>query len=184
MAGKMIRIVVNSFLGILFVLFLASVFLLIQGRVNPDEMPSVFGYHPLTVLSNSMEPAFSAGDMILTKQTDPGAIQSGDVISFYNEEREVITHRVIETTEKEGQPAFVTQGDNNNVKDDEAVGGAQVLGKMQFSVPYGGYLAQFFGSPAGMILFIILPVFSYIGIVIYERLGKSSKSDQTVEHGS
>ncbi|MGY4688364.1 signal peptidase I [Salibacterium sp. K-3] len=180
MIKRLVRIAGKSFFALLFVLFLASVFLLIQGRMNPDEMPSVFGYHPLTVLSNSMEPAFSAGDMILTKQTDPGEIQSGDVISFYNEEREVITHRVIETTEKEGQPAFVTQGDNNNVKDDEVTSGSRVIGEMQFSLPYGGYLAQFFGSPAGIILFIILPVFAYIGIVIYERLSRNDKSEQTV----
>ncbi|SFQ02892.1 signal peptidase I [Salibacterium halotolerans] len=180
MVGKMVRIALNSLLGVLFVLFLASVFLLIQGRMNPDELPSVFGYHPLTVLSNSMEPAFSAGDMILTKQTNPSDIQTGDVISFYNEEEEIITHRVVEIAGKQDEAAFVTQGDNNNVKDDTAVTGAQLIGKMQFSLPYGGHLAQFFGSPAGIILFIILPVFAYIGIEIYERLGRDKKSEQTV----
>ncbi|WP_158734943.1 signal peptidase I [Alteribacillus sp. YIM 98480] len=184
MVKRFVSVSFNSLLVVLFVLFLAAVFLIVQGRMNPDQVPSLFGHHPLTVLSNSMEPEFSAGDMVIAKQVNPETIETGDVITYYDEESQIITHRVIETTTENGEAVFQTQGDNNNVEDDYVVAANQVIGTVNFSLPYGGYAAEFLGSPLGMVLFIIIPVFALVGITIYERLGKdeedSEQSEQTI----
>ncbi|SDI50594.1 signal peptidase I [Alteribacillus bidgolensis] len=179
MAKRLVRFSFNRLLVVLFVLFLAAVFLIVQGRMNPDQVPSLFGYHPLTVLSNSMEPEFSAGDMVIAKQVNPETIETGDVITYYDEESQIITHRVIETTTESGEAVFQTQGDNNNVEDDYVVAADQVIGTVNFSLPYGGYVAEFLRSPLGMVLFIIIPVCTFVGITIYERLGKDEESEQS-----
>jgi len=72
------------------------------------------------VYSNSMEPTIDTGDGFIVLPADDA--DTGDVITFYSDERnEYVTHRVVEETDA----GYVTQGDNNEVRDQE-VGYAHV----------------------------------------------------------
>ncbi|WP_240373977.1 signal peptidase I [Bacillus piscicola] len=175
--------ILNSFLVLLFVLFLIGVFFIYQEKANPDQVPSIFGYHPLTVLSNSMQPAFSAGDMVLTKEVDPETIEQGDIITYRDKRDQIITHRVIEKVTEE-ETVFQTQGDNNNVADDYQVMPDQVMGVVDFTIPKGGYVAQFLGSPLGMVIFIVIPLFTLVGITVYEKLGKTETDVKDKKHST
>ena len=75
-----------------------------------------FGYRPITILSDSMKPAFSAGDAVLAKKTE-GNYEIGDIIAFlpYENNDTLIIHRVIST-----EP-LQTQGDANVVADSPIV---------------------------------------------------------------
>lgn len=42
-----------------------------QKVTNNGEPTSFFGYQPLTVLSNSMNPIFATGDMLIVKKSMP-----------------------------------------------------------------------------------------------------------------
>ena len=56
----------------------------------------VVGFSPYTVLSGSMEPTYSVGDLIYVKTVDPDSIKVGDPITFVaNEKLVVATHRVV-----------------------------------------------------------------------------------------
>ncbi|SDI33755.1 Signal peptidase I Serine peptidase. MEROPS family S26B [Alteribacillus persepolensis] len=184
MVKRITRFAFNGIITILFVLFLAAMFLLIQGRLNPDQIPSVFGYHPLTVLSNSMQPEFSAGDMVLAKNVNPAEVEVGDVITYNDPEGNIVTHRVIEITTENDAPVFHTQGDNNNTADDYTVSGSELIGEVNTTLPYGGYVVQFLSGPVGVLLFIILPVCALIGITVYERLGKDNEAESEEEKKS
>ena len=55
----------------------------------------LLGYRVFTVISGSMEPKYSVGDLIYVKQVDPDGIKKGDIITFVlNEQLTVATHRV------------------------------------------------------------------------------------------
>ena len=56
----------------------------------------LLGYEVFNVISGSMEPTYSKGDLIYVKEVDPYTVRVGDPITFVaNEELVVATHRVI-----------------------------------------------------------------------------------------
>ncbi|WNB92484.1 signal peptidase I [Bacillus sp. NEB1478] len=165
--NKMIYRIISS-VAIVFMLS-SIVFLLYisyQGDKNPDKIPSLFGYKPFTVLTNSMKPAFSAGDMVLVKEMEVSKIKPSDVITFKENSNKLITHRVVEVTDQ----GFVTKGDYNNVKDDGYVSPENVVGELAFTLPKLGYVSKFVSSPLGITLLIFIPLLAYLLLEIYEFL--------------
>ncbi|PUB10635.1 signal peptidase I [Paenisporosarcina sp. OV554] len=167
-------VVVKKGLTLVFSLFIAIMIILIlmfvyQSFKKSSEPTSFFGYQPLTVLSNSMNPSFETGDMLFVNKVDPMEVKVDDVITFKELGGVLITHRVIEVINNSGGIGFVTKGDNNNVKDEEVVKGENLIGKQVFNIPNAGHIAKKLRSPMGLILFILLPLVSYICIEVYDR---------------
>lgn len=102
---------------ILVPILIANVAMIIQSESHPDRVPGVFGYSPMIVLSDSMEPKIMEGDLIFIKAAQPDQIQTGDIISFFDVsmgDGKITTHRVLKIEQDEkGQPVFTTGGDNN-----------------------------------------------------------------------
>ena len=87
---------------------------------------SVFGYHPMQVMSESMEDTIMTGDWILVQETDTAILKVGDVISFFGEiddqpGDDIITHRIAEVIyDEDGTVAhYHTKGDNNDLVDQD-----------------------------------------------------------------
>lgn len=170
--------IVTSSIKLLFsVVFILVLFLAIQMGKQPEQPPHLFGYQGLTVLSNSMNPAFKTGDLVIAKSTDASKIQKDDVITFKTDDAPYVTHRVVETANEAGETSFITKGDNNNTNDEEVVSANHLAGKVLFHIPYFGYLAKFIGSKTGLLLFIVLPVVGYLSLVIYEWLGRNERKE-------
>ena len=56
----------------------------------------LLGFRVFSILSGSMEPKYSEGDLIYVQQVDPSEVREGDDITFVlNENLLVATHRVI-----------------------------------------------------------------------------------------
>ena len=127
----------------------------------------VFGLDVYVVLSPSMEPAYMTGSVIYVKEVDVDRLKVGDPITFYLTADTIATHRIIEVTEADGQKAFRTQGDANELEDAGAVPESQVVGMPVFTIPYMGYLVTYIQSPSGryatigvgaiLLLLVILP---------------------------
>ena len=115
-----------------------------------NQLPMPFGYGAAVVLSGSMEPELSVGDLILVKESD--SIEVNDVV-VYQSVSSLIVHRVIEINEDQ----VLTQGDANNVPD-EMIDKAMIKGKVFFSIPYAGHLVNFLKTPVGIILTIALAI--------------------------
>ena len=125
----------------------------------------LLGYQCYNIISPSMEPAYSVGDLIYVKAVDPETIQVGDVITFLvNEDLVKGTHRVVRV-DRENQ-RFYTKGDANDVED-PPVHYNNVVGVPQFSIPKLGYVSDFIQNPPGtyitlgaglvLILLVFLP---------------------------
>lgn len=158
---------ISALLTVFLTLILAANLWLILSRVwLKQPVPSVLGYTPVYVLSGSMEPAFSAGDMILIHAV--GQYEPGEVVTF-REEGEFITHRIISET-KEG---FRVQGDANNVMDEEPVAKEAIIGKVVFVLPGVGRLAAFLRSGKGV---LILAALVLLAAVLTRRGDRNRKA--------
>ena len=170
-------------------IFIAIVILLIiyigitvfQSSKNPGSLPSFFGYTPLTVLSNSMQPHLQSGDLILIRQVEFKDVEVNDVITFKESDTKFITHRVIDVREQNRQVGFVTKGDNNNVEDSMIVMKDHLVGKQVALIPKLGYFSNFASGPLGFLLFITIPLTGYICISVYERLSRQEKQPKNEE---
>lgn len=117
----------------------------------------LLGYRCYTVISGSMEPTYSVGDLIYVKTVDPAEIQVGDPITFLlNEDLVVATHRVVRI-DTENQ-RFYTQGDANDIEDSEPVHFNNVIGVPQFAIPKLGYVSDFVQNPPGTYITIAVGV--------------------------
>ncbi|MCL2813887.1 MAG: signal peptidase I [Oscillospiraceae bacterium] len=143
--------------------------IVIKSYLNPDKVPDFFGLKPFVVLSGSMEPAILAGDLVFIKTVDPLTLKTGDIISF-KEGNNIVTHRIVELTEKGGEPAFLTRGDANNTSDRTPVTYSQLEGIYLFRIGMLGTLAIFIQTPMGMLIFACIPL---IGFVLYDILRRS-----------
>ena len=98
----------------------------------------VMGYQVFNVVSGSMEPTYSVGDLIYVKSVDPDAVQVGDPITFVlNENLVVATHRVIRVDAENRH--FYTKGDANDQNDVGYITTSNVVGMVRYRIPYIGY---------------------------------------------
>lgn len=108
----------------------------------------VVGYRVFNIVSGSMEPAYSVGDLIYVKEVDPATIVPGDVITFVlNEDLVVATHRVVRVDAEKHR--FYTKGDANEIEDGAPVHFNNVIGIPQFAIPGLGYVSDFVQHPPG-----------------------------------
>lgn len=110
------------------------------------------GLMPFTVLSGSMEPVYSAGDLIYVKEVDPFELEEGTIITFMLSEDTIATHRIVEVVpdaEDDTVIRFKTKGDANESEDGGLVHYKNVIGAPIFSVPKLGYVANFIQEPPG-----------------------------------
>ena len=104
-------------------ILIMNVTMIVKSFVNPDKVPTLGGYAPLIVLTDSMYPKIESGDLIMIKSAKAEDVQVGDVISFFDPDgngTSVVTHRVKEIV-NEGGLKFRTQGDANNAEDPSLV---------------------------------------------------------------
>ena len=108
----------------------------------------MMGYQVFNVVSGSMEPTYSVGDLLYVKNVDPDAVKVGDPITFVlNENLVVATHRVIRIDGENRH--FYTKGDANETEDIAPVHFNNLIGVPQFSIPKLGYVSDFVQHPPG-----------------------------------
>ncbi|MCD8364569.1 MAG: signal peptidase I [Clostridiales bacterium] len=169
---------VLSVVGILLCIILVPILivnctLLFKGYTNSDEVPSIGGIFPMIVLSDSMYPEFSSGDLIICRTADPEEVEVGDVISFFDPQSSgssVVSHRVIEITEEDGSIAFITQGDYNNAADSVPVPAENLVGIYTGTHFAGvGDAAMFMQTVPGLIVCVVIPVLLLLGYDVLRR---------------
>jgi len=154
-------------LAVLAVLIGTGVYSLNASRLTGDQMPMPFGYGASVVLSGSMEPALSVGDLLIVRSAP--AYQPGDVV-VYQAERMAVVHRLLST---DGETA-VTKGDANTAKD-APIAVTAIKGKVVSVIPLLGYPVWALKSPLGVI--------STLGaaILLVELSFRREKTDKDAE---
>ena len=116
-------------------------------------IPMVFGYNPLVVLSGSMEPTYKVGSILYYKKVAENDLNKGDVITFYSNKREVVSHRIVSINDG----LIETKGDANNVADVNKINYSDVIGKVgKFNLQYVGYYIKSIND--NLKLFMIIAV--------------------------
>ena len=125
-----------------------NVYLANASSLIGNKLPMPFGYGAAVVLSGSMEPELSKGDLIIVKPTD--ALTVGKVVVF-QDGRSLVVHRIIE----ENGDEITTQGDANNTAD-APIKKAYVKGEVILAIPYVGTAVELIKTPIGTILILAL----------------------------
>lgn len=150
---------------------------------------NLLGYRAFIVLSDSMSATdFDAGDVVVVKETDPAALQPGDIIAYISQDPdhfgETITHKIRSlTTDLAGEPGFVTYGTSTDTDDKTVVTYPYILGKYQFRLPKVGTFFQFLKTGPGYILCILVPFLLLILMQCGDcvRLFRQYKAEQMAE---
>lgn len=173
---------------ILIPILIINITLIIKSYTSPDEVPSIGGWAPLIVLTDSMkggEANINGGDLIFVKSGAPEEVAVGDVIAFFDpasKSGSILTHRVVEiATAEDGSLEFITKGDANNTTDSDAVPEANLVGEYRFRVPGAGTVAMFMQTTEGLIVCVVIPLVLLLGYdmirrKIYEK-GKKKDTD-------
>lgn len=99
------------------------------------------GYRILIDRSDSMHPAISAGDVLVTRLAKPARVAVGDVVTFKDPLRqdELITHRVIRIAHDGHFVAFISRGDANTGEERWSVKTEGRVGILHLRVPNLGF---------------------------------------------
>ena len=175
--------IIGTVLCIILIPILIINCILIVKSFTSDEVPSVAGTLPLIVLTDSMYPVIESGDLIICHTEDPENIQVGDVIAFFDPAgngSSIVTHRVIEVTEQNGEIAWRTKGDNNNTEDRLPVVASKLVAVYDGTRLAGfGNVALFMQSTPGLIICVVCPILLLVGYDMLRRrlYEKSNKKD-------
>ena len=134
-------------------------------------VPSIFGFPPFAVQSDSMAPTFYEGDLVVDKAvSDASALKEGDIITFWtviNGQKVLNTHRIIAITDYGNYLYFDTKGDNNTIADTTGVHQNDIVGVYLFKLSNVGTVLDFLQTTMGFGLCIVLPVAIYF---VYELI--------------
>lgn len=167
----------NIVAGLLICIIIFSMLAFLQLKKNPNDMPTIMGYQPLSILSGSMRPVLESGDMIFIHSVSSEKIKAGDIITYWTNNETLITHRVEKIIDENGMLKYRTKGDANQAEDKVWISEDMILGKMVFNIPKGGYVSQFVRSKVGMILLIFLPISIIIGSEVRKRREKAEREN-------
>ena len=141
--------------------------------------PMVLGYHPVVVISGSMEPTYHVGSVIYYKAVPFEQIHVGDPITFVGAKGgAMVTHRVVE--KDENARAFGTEGDANDGRDPGMVSYENVVGKAsRISIPYGGYFVNYGKQPVVIVLMVVILL---AGTVVDHMVAKEDRNESKEEN--
>jgi signal peptidase len=147
----------------------------------PVLLQSVFGVGFSSVLSNSMQPGFSAGDLLITHQVQASGLKVGDIVVLRSATTyEAYSHRITAIKNTAGELSLSTKGDANPVADTEMakVNSLALLPKAVGHIPMAGrpilYLTQYGGGlVAGFLLILAL------GLGLLHWLGRKTESEKS-----
>lgn len=145
--------------AVLIIIMVYNISLIAQSILKPNKTPSFLGVKTYVIISGSMEPNIEIGDIVVGKAEEN--LDIGDVIS-YRKGQSVITHRITQINKNEnGEIEYRTQGDNNNVEDEESIKPSNVEGKVIKIVPKLGKVTLILQNKV-IIIFIFIIFYIYV----------------------
>lgn len=141
----------NVVLILIVIVVLINAWQLFSNIIWKDQLPAIFGYSQVIVLTGSMEPVISAGDLLIIHREE--LYQEGDIISYWDN-GSLITHRFIKNT----ADGIITKGDYNNVADRVPVQTDQIAGRVTVIIPGIGNIFMFFRTVPGRLLLLLAVV--------------------------
>lgn len=138
-------------------------------------------YGAYVIVSGSMEPLIKVRDAVLIKRASEENIKVNDVVTYRSTDPAfygiLVTHRVINIEESNGEKTYITKGDHNETIDRTPVKFNQIQGKVIMRIPKIGYIKYFLIEYYGWIIAILIPS---VAIISYDivKLFKNIKNNQ------
>lgn len=183
---KALNRVVSILTTVIFVVALAFTLVVVATTLSSrGGEATFFGWKPYIVLSDSMQTEFQVGDIAVSRAVDTSTLAEGDIITFESIDPdnygEIYTHKIRERTTYEGQSAFVTYGTTTGDDDLYPALESKVVGEYVFAIPKAGYVFDFFKSPAGYVVLVLIPFSILIGLQVRNivRLVKDGRASQS-----
>jgi signal peptidase len=175
---KILNVITYVLCGLFAIILLFNTVLIVQSVIDENKVPDVFGYFPLVVLSDSMNPTLQSGDLAVYQKKTADNVSEGDVVAFYDPDgsgETIVTHRIVQ--KEDGESGFRTKGDANNTEDTSLVPDENVVGVFKFRIPKLGNAVLFLQTTKGMLVCIVIPLFL---IMMLNGIGKD-KAEQKIE---
>ncbi|MCF0129253.1 MAG: class B sortase [Pseudobutyrivibrio sp.] len=168
----------RSILAALFRVFGKLLIFVVVLVALPSALPRFWGYEAYNIVSGSMEPEMPVGSAAYVKYVDPIDIEEGEVIAFLSRDS-VIIHRVVvnDTT----QLAIITKGDANEGNDMNPISYNDVLGVVDYHVPFIGSVMVVATSFMGKIYLMAVLVAGVVLQLLGTVLGKKAEADEDEE---
>ena len=184
MSKKVIRILkttVSAIWWLLLVGGLALVVTLIAAHMRGD-VPRIFGYSLINIVSGSMEPEIEKGAYILIEEVEPEEIKKDDIICFYSTDPNIYgypnTHQVIEEPYvQDGEYYYVTKGTANLLPDTEPARGSRLIGRYVTKLDALSSFLEFIST--NMLIVIVLPLGLGMVAMCIGAMVTAKKSEQT-----
>ena len=148
--NKILSIGQKIVVAILVIILIGNLYLLTMQLVFKQELPTIFGFGQVIVISGSMEPTISAGDLLIIREQSQ--YQVDDIVT-YEWGNSLCTHRIVSI---EGDQ-MITKGDANNTTD-EPTALALINGKVVFTIPGFGNFILFLKTPFGLLLIALTAI--------------------------
>ena len=88
-----------------------------------------------------MYPALKRGDAIILEKVDKGnrnTLKKGMIVA-YEQDGQIVTHRILTIELNQGKEYIITKGDNNSTKDVQKKTKDDIIGIVRLRIPYLGY---------------------------------------------
>ncbi len=130
-ANKVIETIGDIVTAVILVFSVVFTALTLTSLKSESGLPNIGGYSLFSVQSNSMEPVFYTGDLLVIREYRGEDLQPGDVISFRTIEQGqyiINTHRIVEEHQIGDITTYTTRGDNTPANDKTDVVESEIVG--------------------------------------------------------
>lgn len=189
LSNKVVKIILNILKIIVFIILIGFILITVYQRIFPNSN-GIFGYRTFVIVSNSMSPELTVGDVILVKQKPIKDITFGDIISYKGMsgdfEGKIITHKVEQIKEEDNHTIFYTKGEANTALD-PAVYDDQVYGVVTYKFIFFSIISKIIRNTFGFILLIVIPlIYIYYSeiIDIKDRIKEKRKLTEEEEQAA
>lgn len=169
---KKISAVLNVCYSLLLIIIAMLIIISFVARVVAEKngtRPNLFGITPTIVVSGSMLPEIQINSLNLIKSGDIEDVKIGDIIVYWSDvKRANILHRAIEkTTTEDGELAFITKGDANDLPDSIYVTENNFVGTVIYTANWtSSFLGNVLYPGGGGLNYVKLAQYCAIGIVL------------------
>lgn len=163
--NKVMQRITNILASLILVFSIVVCITVIATKKSSIGVARLFGYSVLSVQSDSMEPTFFEGDLIIVKRTDTiekYEYKVGDIVTYTTLDeygrRIINTHRIHEIVPSDVRVRYITKGDNVDEPDQKRIFVTSILGIYNGSRLSGfGKTFDFMNSATGVMLCVVVP---------------------------
>lgn len=176
--NKKVHLILMIIKAIVSILIFAIVSIIFVQRVSNNKV-TLGGYGIYTIISESMAPKYTIGDMIISKKVDTNSIKLYDDVVYIGEKGDfkdkIVTHQVIGIkNQPDNKRTFITKGIANDVEDPE-IDQSQIYGKVVYKATLLSLLSKLVNNNYGFYFVIFIPFAIMIFLEVLDTIKDKEK---------